>query len=570
MRLENVTAKIRPRGRWESIDLGCAMARRSYGTILMAWLITVWPLWIGGIYLMGTFMSPGAHVFFSAFWCWLTLQIAGKIPLFVMSRKLFGEEVSVFTVFKEWWTSMIFKNFWSRIIGRFSAARGLSLPVAELEGLKGHAYKSRVNLLSRNGGDGAVQAILVCWLMQLVMIASCYFFVGLVIGLYGETDVLEMITVDLNRYGDEHAGWWLLFFFYLLSVTIIEPFFIGAGFAMYVNSRTVTEGWDIELIFKRLSERLKTMYINKGPSRAGEKSSGSGLAGGEVTPSVAPALATPPSLSVSKGSPAPPTLSKAKIPPSLIVLGALLGMLAFSSPQAVAGDARVDRIMKSDDFDLNRSSSQEFESTRSSGSSSSRGSGSYSGSYSPRSSPVGNTAGLFSGVFTMLFWAAIILAVAAVIWVIYKNRKALAKGGLSSVDDDAPKVKSVMGMDVTPESLPKEIHEVARDAWLRGEHQLAMSLLYRGSISWMVNQARVPIIESDTEEDCLRRVKSIQLGADIGSYFKGVTTNWVRLAYGKKLPTDNVFMKLCDHWPFTKKKVVMNLGQNANEEGVTA
>lgn len=517
MRLEDVTAKIRPRGRWEAIDMGCAMARRSYGTIMMAWLLTVWPMWIVGVYVLGTFMSPGWHLFCSALWCWLTLQVAGKVPLYVMSRKLFGEDVSVYGVFKEWWKSGLYKNFFSRVRGRFSVTRGLSLPVAELEGLKGHAYKARVNLLARNGGDGASQAVMVCWLMQIVMIASGYFFVGLVYGLYGETDVLEMLTIDLARYGDDYAGWWLFFLFYLMSVTIIEPFFVGAGFAMYVNSRTVTEGWDIELIFKRINERLKSLYVSKKPADKPAQKAGGGWTGGGKS--------------------------------WLLAMGISLCVFGLSSPIVEAGDERVDKILKSEDFDLNRGTYQEFVSSKKGSSGLSSRSGSYSRSYS--SSSVGDVSGLFSGVFVMLFWSGIVIALAAVIWVIYKNRKALNKGELDPADDDRKKVKSVMGMDVTPESLPKEIHEEARDAWKRGEQHLALSLLYRGAISWMVNQARVPIVESDTEEDCLRRVKTMKLTT--GQYFKGVTNSWVGLAYGKKLPADEEVMGLCDQWPFAEK-----------------
>jgi len=46
VRLEDVTAEIRPRAPWESIDLGCALARRQVGAIWKAWMVTVVPLWL--------------------------------------------------------------------------------------------------------------------------------------------------------------------------------------------------------------------------------------------------------------------------------------------------------------------------------------------------------------------------------------------------------------------------------------------------------------------------------------------------------------------------------------------
>ncbi len=38
---------------------------------------------------------------------------------------------------------------------------------------------------------------------------------------------------------------------YVIAVLIIEPFFVAAGFAMYLNRRAELEAWDIEQEFKR-------------------------------------------------------------------------------------------------------------------------------------------------------------------------------------------------------------------------------------------------------------------------------------------------------------------------------
>jgi uncharacterized membrane protein len=48
----------------------------------------------------------------------------------------------------------------------------------------------------------------------------------------------------------------LLFMFLIIS--IIEPLYVAAGFALYLNRRTHLEGWDIELIFRRIAAHLST------------------------------------------------------------------------------------------------------------------------------------------------------------------------------------------------------------------------------------------------------------------------------------------------------------------------
>ncbi len=107
----------------------------------------------------------------------------------------------------------------------------------------------------------------------------------------------------------------------------------------------------------------------------------------------------------------------------------------------------------------------------------------------------------------------------------------------------------MMGMSVTPESLPDDVVAAARKAWHAGNHQLALSYLYRGSITWLVHRADVPIAESDTEGDCLRRVEAMQ-DTRVAPYFSSLTSSWVSMAYGKQKPDDHTMDQLCDTWPF--------------------
>jgi hypothetical protein len=42
---------------------------------------------------------------------------------------------------------------------------------------------------------------------------------------------------------------------YALVILALEPFYVAAGFALYLNRRTLLEGWDIELALRRIAER---------------------------------------------------------------------------------------------------------------------------------------------------------------------------------------------------------------------------------------------------------------------------------------------------------------------------
>jgi hypothetical protein len=60
---------------------------------------------------------------------------------------------------------------------------------------------------------------------------------------------------------DSHGYLWLLMACIMVACSLMDVFITGAGFGLYVNSRTWIEGWDIELAFKRMANRLKNTTL---------------------------------------------------------------------------------------------------------------------------------------------------------------------------------------------------------------------------------------------------------------------------------------------------------------------
>ena len=86
----------------------------------------------------------------------------------------------------------------------------------------------------------------------------------------------------------------------------------------------------------------------------------------------------------------------------------------------------------------------------------------------------------------------------------------------------------------------------------QGEQE-ALALLYRGSISRVIDLAHVEIQESDTEGDCVRRVETAGHAA-FPDYFRGITGTWIRLAYAGVSPADSEVHALCQQWPFGERR----------------
>ena len=497
MRLEDVTAEIRPRVPWESIDLGCALACKHIGSIWKAWMVTVVPLWI----LLAVLLRN--HPFWFMVCTWWLKPLYDRVPLFVVSRALFGAVPSTVEVMKAWPKLLVRRLWFALVVGRFSPARCLSLPVSELEGLRGAAYRQRVSLLERNGGEGATSATLAGLMLESVAAFGMVMLVFMMVP--GEVSERWAVGVwEFLSYSDWTeitAGLlWAIAVVRLLSFMFMEPFYVSAGFALYVNSRTLTEGWDIELAFKRMGARLRKMREGK-------------LTGTHS---------------------------------HLLVGGVIgLGMMFFAcdaQAQDAAPDQQVSEILADEDFTVHHRIVEVPK--ESSGEVPSWLDGLFGGAGVPA----------FMGVVgSVIFYLVLAAIIAGLVYLIYQNRHIFSSGAALAKDARAAKTREVMGMNVTPESLPDDIAAAAREAWRNGNYQLALSLLYRGSIAWFVHKAQVPIEESDTEGDCLRHVEELGQAPYTG-YFSGLTNAWIRTAYGKQQPDDHTMVELCDSWPFADVK----------------
>lgn len=103
----------------------------------------------------------------------------------------------------------------------------------------------------------------------------------------------------------------------------------------------------------------------------------------------------------------------------------------------------------------------------------------------------------------------------------------------------------VGALDVRPESLPPDIGAAARALWLRGEHRMALSLLYRGALSRLIHAHAVPIRAAHTEPECLRLAQR-GLDAAAAAYFARLVEVWQRAVYAGRDPEAAAILALCE------------------------
>jgi hypothetical protein len=246
MRIEALAVQLRPRSMPEAADLGVrlvqAHAASVWGSFVPAYLVVV-GLALATLDL--ALWAPPVVIFWLKPWCDRTL-------LFSLSRAVFGQSTSRGDVWRQRRTVWLQHLVATLTVARLSPWRAYMQPVEQLEGLHGRALWSRRRLLlsGQHGRAGAVQ-----WAFSNIELAL----------LAGVLSMVQWFTpegIDLKPlswlFGDSAAAAATATVVYAAIVLLLEPYFVAAGFAMYLNRRVHLEAWDIEREFRRaLAERAQ-------------------------------------------------------------------------------------------------------------------------------------------------------------------------------------------------------------------------------------------------------------------------------------------------------------------------
>lgn len=574
MRLDQVSAVLRPRSNEEAADLGLALIRRHAGGIFKAWFLLLGGLW--GLLLLALHDYPSVMVFLA----WWLKPLYDRVVIFYLGHALFGDIPGLRAQLRAW-PRLLTRNLLPDLLWRrISTVRSFVLPVSILENQGGKAGRQREAILKRYGGPAATAMTSGIGLLELAVLT------GALMGLkpFIPEEWLDPITSGslLSSYASYAAVplglLWSVASCYLLAIALVEPFYAGAGFGLYINSRTRLEGWDVEVAFRRLGERLRERNDPKFPASGAPgpaPAAGSGAVSGREAPEGAP----PPPLPLHPGQTGqgaalvlggsggegsavrpPPFPPRPSSPPPLNLLAMLLlaagTLLGLGGPLRAAevdlqeSRRQIREVMAHPDFIRQTEKYSQWVPDAKSASS------------PPPSGP--ETKGwdwswmnfsflrdFFRGDWTevalRLFLTLLVLAlVAGISWGIYRNRRALLSLRMRP-ERSGP--RTVMGLEVLPESLPPDVSAEAWELWSRGQKEAALRLLYRGALAWLVERGALPIRESDTEGDCLRHASSLE-DKGRGQYFAGLTSAWLAGAYGHCPPEAETMRGLCRDWPF--------------------
>ncbi|HKK06008.1 MAG TPA: DUF4129 domain-containing protein [Gammaproteobacteria bacterium] len=522
MRLEDIAAEVRPRHPWEAIDLGFSMVRAWWRPVFGAWLAVVVP------FALIVNVVGYEALWLAALIVWWLKPFYDRIVLHVLSRAMFGDAPTVGETLRALPGLLLHSRLLLALtLYRFDPARAFSLPVWQLEGSRGKRRRERSRVLGRNTHGTAVGLMFACINLEIALLIGL---VTLVLWLIPDSvqTHLDTLTGIEHRAQAVQAGWNLL---YLIAMSAIEPFYVAGGFALYLNRRTLLEGWDIEIAFRRIASRAAEpespggARSNRGPGRFAAAWLLAALVGlsaaapapTQAAPADAGAARAGGSAAHGEGPSVPKTIADPNRQQAKDLIKDVLAQPAF----------RTWRKVKRWHYIGGKAESKPDTQT-SSGSS---------------WSWLGKTLALMGET---LLWvgAAVLIAM-----LIVNRRRWLAlfgRGARLPKRADRPDV--LFGMDVRPESLPEDIASTAWRLWREGRAVEAISLLYRGALTTLIDRDGLEVDPGATEGDCLRLVEQRPGGRTAG-YFAQLTRAWQRLAYAHRTPADDEAQQLCENWP---------------------
>ncbi|MFJ7282953.1 DUF4129 domain-containing protein [Pseudomonas sp. NPDC099000] len=504
MRLSDATVVIRPRTSWEAMDLGVLLSQRHRRLLMTSWAIITLPIFA----LLSVFLwdSPSLAVFI--FW-WLKPAFE-RLPLYILSKAMFGETPTLKQALRQWPRLLKPQLLASLTWRRLSLSRSFLMPVVQLEGLEGDERQQRLRvLLQRNAG--AAQ-----WLTIIGVHLESALWIGLMVLFYmflPQQIELDWSWQTLITAATQDWRWLehLTNVFYVLVLIVWEPIYVACGFSLYLNRRTVLEAWDIELVFRRLRQRLTTTAVTLL------------LAAFLLLPTAQNVWADEPVI-----TPDSPRLLDQPLTSqdSRDSIKKILDQPPFKNKETVTryrfGEDRPNTKTPDDGKTAEwlKALASLLDSQRFT---------------------------FLANLIEVLLWGAIIGGVGLLIWR-YRDwlQAFVSRRPVLNRRAARPLPQQAFGLDLSRETLPADIAASAESLW-QTNPRAALGLLYRALLSHLLHDHNMALKPADTEGEVLQRVEQLHQPALL-AFSKSLTGHWQNMAYGHRLPPAHLQQELCDGW----------------------
>jgi len=489
MDLDKIQVNACLRSGWQAVDLGFLMARAWWKPLFLAGAIPLFILFVPLVILLPT------HPLWVGFIIWWLKPFWERIPLYIASRKLFADDPSYPEIRARLRRLLLFDAIPFLLWRRFSVQRAFNAPVTVLEELKGSNRSKRLQVLHGRYSDVAFATQFVCFCFELIvgfglMLALAFFIPDYFAPrIYDSFDELTL------------AGGWIYCVAACISITLVMPFHTMGGFALYLNRRIELEAWDIEISFRNLANR--------------KRRSATGLAATAASMSLALLLA------LGSATPLEAATRHDRESAAELIEQVLAGP-DFGTEKTVRKWRFKDWVDEDEEDSFPEWIIDFIE-------------------WWEANIDIGSIPSA-AGLLKFVLIAGFILLVLFLL----RRYQGPLSGLVRRERDEAPP-EVLFGLDVTPESLPADVPVEVRALWQQGQYREAIGLLYRATLSRLIDRHQLEFRASHTEAECASLVA--QHGIDsVSRFFNDLTQVWRRLAYGHRLPPPEKIEALCADW----------------------
>jgi hypothetical protein len=240
VRIDSLELQMRPRAPHEAADLGIRLCQASAREVYGCFLAVAIPLALLALSLFEIRpWLPGLLV-----WCakpWLDRTV-----LYVLSRAAFGQRTTLRDLWSDqghvWWSQFFLTWTWRRL----SPWRSFTQPVYQLEGHSFFRLRQRIQQVRRKYSGPAAIMTSAFALAETSLVLALF---SLPYWLSPGSENFDWATFMSDQ--GNHQIELLSTIAYVVTVLFLEPFYVAAGFGMYLNRRAELEAWDIEQEFRR-------------------------------------------------------------------------------------------------------------------------------------------------------------------------------------------------------------------------------------------------------------------------------------------------------------------------------
>lgn len=496
-----MSAVVRPRGHWEAIDLGFRLVRPYYGRMLWTSLMLTAPLFVALHLIFWNALGWAPVVL------WWLKPLWERVHLHALARRLFGDAPTPRETLRAFASYGFLQWLPALTLRRLSPTRSMDLAISQLEGLSGPERRRRIALLHRDGtSTGAGWLTLVCANVEGFLYLALALAIEFSIPDHVEFGVLDWFGLDEEQLPLTQV---MLAAVVHGIALLVAPFYVGGGFGLYINRRTILEGWDLEIAFRRIATRVRALEPERG--RAATSATGAAV--------LALALLLGSSTSRAEGS--AEDLSPA-------AAGQAITRVLTSDVFHQIQITRVPRLLLDWEFD----EAEEPE----------------------ESSLPEWIDDFFQAMGTFIGWIAamgrgilIALVLALVGYAVYRARDELKWVRGRGRPGRAALPSALLSFDLRRQSLPDDVPGCALDLWRRGEAREALALLYRATLSEFAHSHDVVFGVGFTERECLAAVSRGE-SRERAEFFRALTHSWQQLAYAHRSIATSAVESLCNDW----------------------